>query len=67
MAKASAGDRSYRCFYTPRDKGGYPVAPDNGILPFIQLQADNAERAQRAAHHVTGCPVADVHRIECAS
>jgi hypothetical protein len=67
MAKASAGDRSYRCFYTPRAQGGYPVATDNGILPFVQLRAENAERAQRAAHHVTGCPVADVQRIEHAS
>lgn len=67
MAKASASDRSYRCFYTPRDKRGYPLAPDIGILPFVQLRAGNAELAQRAAHHITGCPVADVQRIEQAS
>ena len=64
MAKASG--RSYRCYYTPRDRFGHPVASENGILPFVQLRADNAERAQRAAHHVTGCPVANVERIEHA-
>lgn len=56
--------RSYRCFLAARDQHGYPVASENGILPFVQLRAQNAESAQRAAHHVTGCPVAEVHRIE---
>lgn len=65
--QAPVGGRSYRCFYTPRDKFGSPVASDSGILPFVQLRASNAEGAQRAAHHVTGCPVADVQRIESAA
>lgn len=62
MAKASG--RSYRCYYTPRDRFGNPVASESGILPFVQVRAGNAEHAQRAAHHVTGCPVANVERIE---
>lgn len=62
----NAGTRSYRCFFTPRDRFGHPVASENGILPFVQLRADNAEHAQRAAHHVTGCPVSNVERIEHA-
>ena len=66
MAKAPAGKRSYRCFFTPRDRFGHPVASDNGILPFVQLRANDAEHAQRAAHHVTGCPVANVERLEHA-
>ena len=60
-------DRSYRCYYTPRDSNGYPVASDNGILPFVQVRASDAEGAQRAAHHVTGCPVANVERLEHAA
>lgn len=67
MASASTAQRSYRCYYTPRDKGGYLVASDNGILPFVQVRANNAEGAHHAAHRVTGCPVADVQRIEHAS
>lgn len=65
MAKPS--DRSYRCYYTPNDLNGYPVATDNGILPFVQVRASDAEGAQRAAHHVTGCPVANVERLEHAA
>ena len=59
--------RSYRCFYSPVDRQGFVQASDSGVLPFIQVRADNAEHAQRAAHHVTGCPVADVVRLEGAA
>lgn len=59
-------ERSYRCHYTPTDRDGYPVPSENGVLPFIQLQATDAEQAQRAAHAVTGCPIAEVTRLEAA-
>lgn len=64
MANAS---RSYRCFYTPLNPFGRPVATESGTLPFVQLRADNADHARRAAHHVTGCPVSDVERLDHAS
>jgi hypothetical protein len=59
-----ATKRSYRCFYTPLDREGYPIPADSGVLPFVQVQADNAEHAQRAAFNTTGCPVASVERLE---
>lgn len=67
MPKAPATPRSYRCFFNPRDRFGHPVASDNGVLPYVQVRAINAEHAQRAAHHVTGCPVASVERLEAAA
>ncbi|WP_390342328.1 hypothetical protein ACFJIS_18910 [Variovorax boronicumulans] len=66
MAKALSGERSYRCFYTPTDRFGVPVATDTGVLPYVQVKADDAEGAQRAAHHATGCPVSSVERLEHA-
>lgn len=54
--------RSYRCHYTPQTDRGFPILSESGVLPFVQLRAANAEAAQRAAHHVTGCPVASVER-----
>ena len=56
--------RSYRCNYPPQGPGGYPVPADTGVLPFIQVKAPNAEAAQRAAHHVTGCAIDSVERLE---
>ncbi|HWH75063.1 MAG TPA: hypothetical protein VNV16_12450 [Methylibium sp.] len=56
--------RSYRCHYTPKDRNGYPVPSDTGVLPFVQVRAANAEEAQRAAYALTGCPIASVERIE---
>lgn len=56
--------RSYRCNYYPKGPGGYPVPADTGVLPYIQLKAPNAETAQRAAHHVTGCAIDSVERVE---
>lgn len=54
----------YRCYYTPVDRLGIPTLTEAGVLPFVQLQAANAERALRAAHHVTGCPVTDAERLD---
>lgn len=59
--------RSYRCYYTPKDVNGYPVATDTGVLPFVQIQAPDAEVAQRAAYNTTGCPISNVERIEVAA
>lgn len=64
MAKASTGARSYRCFYTPVDRFGSPVATETGVLPFVQVKANDAEGAQRAAHHATGCPISGVERLD---
>lgn len=58
----STATRPYRAFYVPRDSYGHLVATENGILPFVQLQAAGAEQAVRAAHHVTGCPIDRVER-----
>lgn len=59
--------RSYRCHYTPTDRDGWPVPTETGVLPYVQLQAVNAEAAQRAAHAVTGCPINEVQRLEGAA
>ena len=56
--------RSYRCTYTPLDRDGFPVPCDTGVLPFVQVQAGDAEEAQRAAHALTGSPITEVQRIE---
>lgn len=56
--------RSYRCHYHPKAPGGQSVPADTGVMPFIQLKATNAETAQRAAHHITGCAIDGVERIE---
>lgn len=56
--------RSYRCTYHPKDRDGFPVQADTGVLPFVQIQAENAEDAQRKAHHTTGCAIAQVERME---
>jgi hypothetical protein len=56
--------RSYRCSYVPKDRNGWPVPCESGVLPFIQVQADNAEAAQRHAWALTGCSVAQVERLE---
>lgn len=57
-------NRSYRCTYTPKDRDGWPVACETGVLPFIDLKAPDAEAAQRAAHKRTGCSITEVQRIE---
>ena len=56
--------RSYRCNYHPKGPNGLPALAESGVLPFIQLKAANAEAAQRAAFHVTGCVIDGVERIE---
>lgn len=62
MAKPS--DRSYRCYYTPKDAHGHLTPSDTGALPFVHVLAANAEHAFISAHHVTGCPVSEVVRLE---
>lgn len=42
------------------------VKADQGALPFVQFLADNAGRAERLAHAVTGLPVLRVERFEVA-
>lgn len=59
--------RSYRCFFTPLDRDGLPVLSESGVQPFVQVKANDAEHAQRAAHHTVGCPISDVQRIEVAA
>ena len=56
--------RRYRAFYAPKDGGGYPVPTDSGVLPFVQIQASDAESAQRAAFALTGCSIAEVQRLD---
>ena len=55
---------SYRCFFVPKDHFGHLTPYESGVLPFIQVKASSAEVATRVAHHVTGCPVSSVERIE---
>lgn len=59
--------RSYRCTYHPQDDYGIPASAETGVLPFVQLKARDAEDAQRKAYAVTGCPVAQVERLEVAA
>lgn len=55
--------RSYRCYYHPR-----PDTPaESGVLPSIQLQADNADSAARMAYVTLGRPIDRVERIEPAA
>ena len=64
---SNSGQRSYRAYYTPLDRDGYPAPSDSGVMPFLQVRAANAEAAQRAAHALTSCPIANVERLEEAS
>ena len=59
--------RSYRCSYSPLDRDGFPVPTDTGVLPFVQVQATDAEQAQRIAHAMTNAPIAEVQRLEGAA
>lgn len=59
-----AHHRSYRCHYTPKDRDGWPLPCESGVLPFVQVQATDAEAAQRAAFALTGCSIAEVQRLE---
>ena len=64
---AAPAARSYRCYYAPKDPNGWLLPAETGVLPFIQVLATDAEDAQRKAHHVTGCPIANVERLEPVS
>lgn len=61
MQKAST--RSYRCSYHPLE-GAFAALCESGVLPFVQVQAKNAEEAQRLAHHITGCAISDIQRLD---
>ena len=56
--------RSYRCHYHPKDRNGHPAACDTGVLPFIQVNARDAEQALRVAHQLTGCSISNVERLD---
>lgn len=56
--------RSYRCAYTPLDRNRVPLVNDTGVLPTLQVQARNAEDAQRLAYATLGCPIVMVERLE---
>ncbi len=56
--------RSYRCSYHPADRAGFATISETGVLPFVQLRAPDAEEAQRLAHHLTGCAISEVQRLE---
>lgn len=52
--------RSYRCHYHPR-----PDEPtESGVLPYLQVQAADAEKAAQMAFATVGKPIARVERIE---
>jgi hypothetical protein len=63
----STSRRSYRCTYHPTDSAGFASISDTGVLPFVQLRASDAEEAQRLAHHITGCAVSEVQRLDQTS
>jgi len=50
--------------YHPVDRAGFAASSETGVLPFVQLRASDAEEAQRLAHHITGCAVSDVQRLD---
>lgn len=56
--------RSYRCTFTPVDRFGAPMVTESGVLPWLQLQAADAEQAARLAHASVGAPIVQVERIE---
>lgn len=62
--QAQPATRSYRCTYWPKDQHGHAFEADTGVLPAITVKADDAEGAIRAAHYITGCPVAQVERLD---
>lgn len=59
--------RSYRCTYSPLDRDGAPALNDTGVLPHLQVQARNAEDAQRVAFAILKAPIVQVERLEVAA
>ena len=55
-------ERSYRCG-TPIDQDRLPV-PSRAAFARSSDQGADAEQAQRTAHAVTGCPIAEVQRLD---
>jgi hypothetical protein len=56
--------RRYRCQFAPATPEGLAHPIDAGILPFVDVDAPDAESAQRQAHIKTGKPIVDATRIE---
>lgn len=56
--------RSYRCTFSPIDRFGVPIGTESGVLPWLQLRAEDAEQAARLAHASVGAPIVHVERIE---
>jgi len=56
--------RRYRCEFAPATPEGLAHPLDAGILPFVEVEAHNAEAAQRLAHLKTGKPIVGAMRIE---
>ncbi len=59
-APAAPTTRPYRCFYEP-------APTDCGVLPHVDLDAEDGSAALEAAHTKTGHPIARVERLEHAS
>jgi hypothetical protein len=57
---------NYRCHYIPLDRFGCPVPSESGLLPFVQLKANNAEHAHRVAFDKIRCPISHVERLDDA-
>lgn len=58
--------RSYRAVLIPKglDLNQVETKADAGTLPTIRVKARCSDRAQAAAHHVTGLPVLRVERVD---
>lgn len=57
---------NYRCYYAPTGPFGFVATPDNGILPFVDLQAPDAETAQRKAFALKSAPIVEAFRLDPA-
>lgn len=54
----------YRCYYTPQTAEGWVVPSESGVLPFIDVDATDAEHAMRQAHHAKSAPISEVVRLD---
>lgn len=60
----TAALRTYRATYHPKDRDGFPNDNPTGVLPSIRVSAADAESAIQIAHAETGCPIANVERLD---
>lgn len=60
----AAALRTYRATYHPKDRDGFPNDNPTGVLPSIRVSAADAESAIQIAHAETGCPIANVERLD---